>query len=86
MPRMKNKIVEGNLYEMTQFAYRCNICKDVVISTDVETSVHCKCENLTLRGGIHYGGLIASLYDDITDLCEWKLVKGDLNVNIMSRK
>jgi hypothetical protein len=83
---MKTKIVDENLYEMTVFAYRCNICNDTVISVDTEVSVQCKCKNLTLRGGIEYGGLIASLYDDITDVCEWKLIKGDLNVNIMPRK
>ena len=86
MPRMKTKIIEGNLYEMTQFAYRCNICNVTVVSIDTEKLVSCNCGNLTLRGGTQYGGLVASLYDDIVDVSEWRLVKGDLNVNIMSRK
>lgn len=86
MPRMKTKIVDDKLYEMTKFAYRCNICKCVVHSVEVETIVRCKCDNLTLRGGTQYGGLIASKFDDITDVSEWKLVEGDFNIDIVSSK
>uniref|UniRef100_A0A6C0JP15 DUF7695 domain-containing protein n=1 Tax=viral metagenome TaxID=1070528 RepID=A0A6C0JP15_9ZZZZ len=75
MPRMETKVVNNNLYEMTKFAYRCNICNDIVNSVDTQVSVTCKCDNLTLRGGTQYGGIIAAKFDSITDISEWKLVK-----------
>lgn len=74
MTRMKTKIVEGKTYEMTRFLYRCDMCNDIIESFHEHVIVRCECKNLTLTGGIKYGGLIASLYDKITDLSEWKLI------------
>lgn len=86
MPRMKTKIVDGNLYQMTKFAYRCNLCNDLVDSVTKEVAIGCKCGNLYLTGGLEYGGSIASTFDDITDMCEWRLIKGDFDIDIMPSK
>jgi len=74
MTRMKTKIVDGKTYEMTRFLFQCNLCNDIVESLS-EDIVTCKCKNLILSGGITHGGLIASLYDVVTDLSEWKLIE-----------
>jgi hypothetical protein len=74
MPRTKLKREDGKLYEMIRFVYKCDLCKDTIESTSKEP-VWCKCRNLTLLGGTHYGGLISCLHDCITDLSEWKLVE-----------
>jgi hypothetical protein len=86
MPRMKTKIVNGELYEMTKFSYRCDICNDVIESKSKYTPIGCKCDNLFITGGIEYGGSIAAKFDKFTDMSEWKLIKGDFNVNIMPSK
>jgi hypothetical protein len=74
MPRNKTKKEGGKVYEMTRFIYKCELCKDVIESTSRE-HVGCKCGNLSISGGIYYGGLISCLEDYITDLSEWKLVE-----------
>jgi hypothetical protein len=71
---MKQKVVDGHLYEMVKFKFRCELCKDTVESTS-KNPVFCTCGNLLLSGGTTYGGLILSNYDLITDLSEWKLVE-----------
>jgi hypothetical protein len=75
MTRMKTKTVDGKTYEMTRFLYRCDMCNDTIESINEHIIVRCKCKNLTLTGGIKYGGLIASQHDVITDISEWKLIK-----------
>jgi len=72
---MKTKTVDGKIYEMTRFMYTCNICNDTIESNTEHTIVRCKCENLTISGGIQYGGMVASFHDLITDVSEWKLIK-----------
>ena len=86
MPRMKTKIVDGNLYQMTKFAYRCDLCTDVIESVSKDEPVGCKCGNLYITGGLEYGGSIASIFDDITDMSEWRLVKRDFDIDIMPGK
>ena len=86
MPRMKTKIVDGNLYQMTKFAYRCDLCKHVIESVSKDIPIGCKCGNLYISGGIEYGGSIASMIDHITDVSEWKLIKGDFDADIMPSK
>ena len=75
MTRMKTKIIDGKTYEMTRFLYRCDICNDTIESINEHVIAKCKCKNLTITGGIKYGGMIASLHDLITDMSEWTLVK-----------
>jgi hypothetical protein len=65
---------DGKVYEMVRFIYKCELCKDT-IESDSNEPVRCKCGNLTISGGINYGGLISSIHDCITDLSEWRLVK-----------
>jgi hypothetical protein len=86
MPRMKTKIVNGELFEMTKFAYRCDLCNHVIESQSKEKPVSCKCGNLYINGGLEYGGSIAATFDNYTDLCEWKLIKGNFNIDIMPSK
>ena len=74
MPRSKMKSEDGKIYEMTKWCYRCDLCKDVIESKTVEP-IRCKCENLSLLGGIEYGGLITCKFDCITDMSEWKLIE-----------
>ena len=74
MVRMKRKIVNGETYEMTHFKYRCDLCKDTIESLD-KTPVFCKCGNLSISGGIEYGGLVTSIEEFITDVSEWKLIE-----------
>jgi hypothetical protein len=73
MLRMKTKVENGKLYEMTHFKYRCNLCSDIVESLD-KKPVYCKCKNLSICGGLEYGGLVTCLDDFITDYSEWKLI------------
>ena len=68
----KLKEENGKFYEMIKFKYRCDLCKDVIESID-HTPVFCKCRNLSIRGGIEYGGYITCIEDFITDISEWKL-------------
>ena len=75
MSRMKMKQEGTKIYEMTRFMYRCNICNDTIESTTEHTIVRCKCKNLTITGGIQYGGMIASIHDLITDVSEWRLLE-----------
>ena len=70
MVRMKRKTVNGETYEMTHFKYRCDLCKDTIESFN-NTPVFCKCGNLSISGGIEYGGLISSIEEFITDVSEW---------------
>jgi hypothetical protein len=72
----KLKKENGRLYEMTRFKYRCDFCKHVIESID-NIPVFCKCGNLSILGGINYGGLIACKDDFITDVSEWKLYSND---------
>jgi hypothetical protein len=69
----KTKVVNGQKYEMIHFKYRCDLCKDIVESFN-NTPVFCKCKNLSIVGGIDYGGLVTSIEDFITDVSEWKIV------------
>jgi len=74
MVRMKTKVENGKLYEMTRFLYRCDICLDCIESISKEP-IYCKCRNLSIMGGLEYGGLIACFHDLYTDLSEWKEMK-----------
>ena len=71
MVRMKTKVENGKLYEMTRCVYRCDVCNDVIESTSREP-VYCTCRNLSILGGIEYGGLVACFHELFTDLSEWK--------------
>jgi len=70
----KLKEENGKIYEMTKFKYRCDLCNDVIESFD-NTQVFCKCSNLSIGGGIEYGGYILCIEDFVTDVSEWKIVK-----------
>jgi hypothetical protein len=74
MLRSKLKKQDGKLYEMIKWSYRCDLCKDIIESKTVEL-IKCNCGNLSLIGGVEYGGLIACIFDCITDMSEWRLIK-----------
>jgi hypothetical protein len=69
----KQKIVDGITYQMTRFIIRCDMCFERVESVEPEVVVSCLCGNLSIRGGIEYGGQIACTHEIITDFSEWEI-------------
>jgi hypothetical protein len=71
---MKLKREGDKLYEMTRFMYRCDLCNDI-IESKTQGIVRCNCGNLSISGGIEYGGLVSCIHDLYTDVSEWKLIQ-----------
>jgi hypothetical protein len=74
MVRMKQKVENGHLYQMVKFKFKCELCQDTLNSVN-ENPILCTCGNLSICGGITYGGFVLCNYELITDLSEWELVE-----------
>lgn len=53
-------------------AAQCAKCQDIIVSKHRHDFVTCKCESISIDGGLAYRRAVGNL-EDFIDLCEWEV-------------